>query len=270
MRYLHSNHETTPGWIVLAAACLLLTMSASAQESLPAPDGKNEFEVAAIKPHPEGDYSSFIGGAPGRYEASNVTAKFLVEQAFDVPADQVSGGPQWVESQRFDVNARIGDERWQEISKLHSSEQNQAVQLMVQSLLRERFHLAISHRPKELTVYALVVARGGLKLRPTGTPGPQEPTSGSFVMGMTQNDAPVSALARFLQMHFGRTVLDKTGASGLYDLSFYVPTPDENSAEAADSAIFQALEDQLGLKLVSRREMVDTIVIDHLEQPSEN
>ena len=90
------------------------------------------------------------------------------------------------------------------------------------------------------------------------------------MMGMTQSDVPVNALAVFLSSHFRRTVLDRTGLNGRYDIDFYVPNPEEGASDAADSAVFTALEDQLGLKVVSRKEVVDTIVIDHLEQPSEN
>jgi uncharacterized protein (TIGR03435 family) len=216
------------------------------------------------------DYTISSGGAPGRYQATNITAKLLIEQAFDLPSDQVTGGPSWMESQHFDVNAKIADEQWQEISKLHQEEQNRLIDGMLQSLLKERFGLAVSHHPRELTIYALVAAKGGPKLRVAGSPRPQEQMSGSFMMGMTQKDVPVTELAKFLSSHFNRTVLDQTGLTGRYDISLYVRSPEERGPEAADALIFEALEDQLGLKLVSRKEVVDTIVIDHLEQPSEN
>jgi uncharacterized protein (TIGR03435 family) len=142
---------------------------------------------------------------------------------------------------------------------------------MLQTLLTERFKLTASHHPRELTVYALVIAKGGPKLRVTGTPRPTEPhLEGTFLMAMTQDDVPVSALAIFLSSHFGRTVIDGTGLTGRYDISFAVPIPEDHAPEAADSSVFTALEDQLGLKLVSRKEVVDTIVIDHLEHPSDN
>lgn len=255
-------------FVVLLAACLLPLLSSWGQ-STPATPCPQEFEVATIKPHPAGDHSTMIGGAPGKYQATNASAKVLVEQAFDLPADQVSGGPDWVEAQRFDVNAKIADDCWEQLNKLHHEEQQKAIDLMLQSLLKDRFKLAVSHHPRQLMVYALVVAKGGPKLRPAGSPAPPS-VSGSFLMGMTQNNAPVSALAAFLSRHFRRTIVDQTGISGRYDINFYVPIPEENSAEVADSAVFQALEDQLGLKLVSRKMEVDTIVIDHMEQPSQN
>jgi uncharacterized protein (TIGR03435 family) len=89
-------------------------------------------------------------------------------------------------------------------------------------------------------------------------------------MAMDQKDIPITTLANFLSGHFRRTVLDRTGLTGKYDIKLEVGTPTDNSPDEADSAIFRALEDQLGLKLVSRKEVVDTIMIEHLEQPSAN
>ena len=89
-------------------------------------------------------------------------------------------------------------------------------------------------------------------------------------MGMDQKDIPITTLANFLSGHFRRTVLDRTGLIGNYDIKLEVGTPTDNSPDEADSAIFRALEDQLGLKLVSRKEVVDTIMIEHLDQPSAN
>lgn len=250
----------------MPASSAIAQNSSAVPDTSPKPDA---FEVATIKPHPGVDGVISSGGPPGRYNASNITAKMLIEQAFDLPADQVTGGPPWIESQHLDVNAKIADDRWQQISKLHNEEKTRAIDAMLQALLEERFGLVISHHPKELTVYALVLAKGGSKLPPAGSPRSKGP-SGSFMMGMTQNDIPVIALARFLSSHFHRMVLDQTGLTGRYDINFTVPIPEERTPEASDEAIFQALEDELGLKLVSRKAVVDTINIDHLEQPSEN
>jgi uncharacterized protein (TIGR03435 family) len=226
-----------------------------------------EFESAKISP--SADFVTSVGGPPGRFEAKNVTAKMLVQLAFNLPADQVSGGPPWAASQRFDVTAKISDAQWQDLNKLGDSLRNQLIQHMLQALVVERFHLAISHQEKDLLVFALVTAKSGAKLQVAGTPKP-ESIGRELVMSMDQDDAPVSALANALSAHFGRTVLDNTGLSRRYDIRLRVEIPDENSPEAVDRAIFTALEDQLGLKLVTRRRVLDTIVIDQLEQPTDN
>lgn len=263
--------------IAASLTFLVSTFATSAQTPVQTPEkgtvapAPEEFEVATIKPHPGTDPSIYWGGTPGRYDATNITVKMLVEQAFNLPSDQVTGGPAWAESQHFDLKAKIADARWQEISKLNSDDQYHAIEQMLQNLMRERFSLAISHHPKKLTVYALVQARGGAKLQVAGPSGPSRPSmQGSFLMGMTQDNASVGALATFLSSHFQRAVLDRTGLTGRYDINFYVANPEDHTPEAVDSAIFTALEDQLGLKLVSRKEVVDTIVIDQLEPPSEN
>jgi uncharacterized protein (TIGR03435 family) len=255
-------------------ACAALSSSVLAQ-SADSGTGRTarlpEFEAATIKPHTPGELVGPEGGLPGSFEAKNVTAKMLVELAFNVPRNQVFGGPPWIESQVFDVKATISDEQWQTLNKLDYDSRNQSIQQMLQSLMNRRFQLVVSHQPKDLMVFALVVSKSRSKLRVAGTPEPPElRDSRELAMAMDQHDVPVSALASFLSGRFGRMVLDCTGLSRRYDISLRVEIPDENSPDAVDSAIFRALEDQLGLKLVTRREVLDTIVIDHLEQPSEN
>jgi bla regulator protein blaR1 len=230
-----------------------------------------EFEVAVIKPHPKGPMITTIEWPPGRFEATNVTAKILVKEAFNVPDDQISGWPDWAESQRFDVVAKIADAQWAEMSKLDSHRQYQSIQLMLQSLLRERFQLAIRHKPEKLMSYALVVAKGGAKLRVPEAPKRTDPLdSGESFLTIDRKDVPLTELANFLSPHFKRAVLDQTGLSGKYDISLQVAIPEGSSSEEVEAAISKALEKQLGLTLVLRREVVDTIVIERLEQPSEN
>jgi uncharacterized protein (TIGR03435 family) len=260
--------------ILVLVACSVAVGAVSAQTANEVPDSGAkvpEFEVAVIKPHPAGDGLSSIGGPPGRYEAKNVSVKMLVEDGFNLPSDQITGGPSWIESQRFDVSAKIPDAQWDQVKNEGYAHQHDAMRPMLQSLLKDRFRLSITHQPKELTVYALVVARGGSKLRPAGSPAPPPPSENAgFMMAMNQENTPLTELTNFLAGHFGRTVVDSTGLTGKFDISFYVAMPADHSPEEADSAIFRALEDQLGLKLVSRKDIVDTIVIEHLEQPSAN
>ena len=189
--------------------------------------------------------------------------------AFNVASDRVSGGPQWVGFQRFDVTAKISDALWQDLNK-PDSDRDQIVRHMLQSLLIRRFQLAVTHQPKDLLVFPLVACKSGAKLHVAGTPMPQPIQGEPFLMAMERDDVPVSALASFLSAHFGRTVLDNTGLSRKYNIHLRVEIPDENSPDAVNRAIFSALEDQLGLKLATRRMVLDTIVIDHLEQPSDH
>jgi uncharacterized protein (TIGR03435 family) len=258
--------------LIVASAVLVSPLPAQSGAADINKDGDPaEFEVATINPHPANDFTFPVEGPPGRFEARNVTAIQLIELAFDIPAMQVSGGPAWASSQRFDVSAKISDSQWQDLNRLGDDDRRKlVVQQMLQSLLTRRFQLAVSHQQKDLLVFALVVAKSGAKLPEAGTPSPELNQSRELLMALNQNNVSVSALASFLSARFGRTVLDNTGLSRKYDISLKVEIPDDNSPEAVDRAIFKALEYQLGLKLVTRRWTVDTIAIDRLEQPSAN
>ena len=255
---------------LLLIACVVLSGSALGQGTdagLRNAFEQPEFETATISPHHAGEFVSSVGGPSGRFEAKNVTAKMLVQMAFNVASDRVSGGPQWVGSQRFDVTAKISDAQWQDLSR-PGNDPDQIVRHMLQSLLVQRFQLAVTHQERDLLVFALVACKSGLKLGVAGTPKPDAVEEKPLLMAMGQDDVPISALASFLSAHFGRTVLDNTGLSRRYDIHLRVEIPDENSPDAMNRAIFSALEDQLGLKLVTRRMVMDTIVVDRLEQPS--
>lgn len=212
---------------------------------------------------------STMGGRAERYQATNVTVKMLIESAFSMPADQISGGPPWMDKQRFDISAKVPDSAWDRIKNLRAVDQDEAKNLMLQGLLKERFGLVFSHQATDLTVYALVQTKGGAKLRPHGAPKPPE-KYGPSMMAMGQQDAPVASLAKFLAGHLRRTVVDETGLEGRFDFDLAVPLPTENTPEDRDTALFHALDDQLGLKLVSKKATVDTIHIEKLEEPSEN
>jgi len=178
-----------------------------------------------------------------------------------------------VDSQRFDVTAKLSESDWQKIDKLDYSRQQQVIRPMLQALLRERFQLEARHEPKELMVYALVTAKGGAKLRAAGEPKPPQPPDFGerpLLMTIDQKDISVGMLAEALTEQLGRTVVDQTGLAGRYDISFGVPVPPDSSGDEVEPAIFRALQDQLGLKLESRKAVVDTIVIERMEQPSPN
>jgi uncharacterized protein (TIGR03435 family) len=151
--------------------------------------------------------------------------------------------------------------------------------LRIQALLADRFQLQLHRETKELPLYALVVDKNGPKL--------QEPANGrkemDFETGRGQLKArniPMPYLTRYLSRGLGRVVVDKTGLGGKYDFALTwdpeeirvsappvdVPPPSDSNAPS----IFTALEEQLGLKLESRRGPVDVLVIEHVERPSEN
>ena len=159
---------------------------------------------------------------------------------------------------------------------------------MMQAMLADRFKLKAHRETKDLPMYALVVAKGGFKLKdadpnntyPNGIKGPDGVSHAGMMMMrrdmLTAQAVPISSLAGNLAGQLHRIVLDRTGLTGKYDITLRW-SPDEMSNEQQDAAttisapsIFTALDEQLGLKLESTRGPVDAIVVDHIEMPSEN
>lgn len=262
------------------------------------------FEVASIKPNRSGDLNRRImfQFLPGRLNATGITVKLLISMAYDVKEFQVSGGPGWIDSQRFDIDAKEEDSQAEEEHKLPPEKIREHNQLMMQSLLADRFKLKVSHQTKELPVYALVVAKNGPKLKeakpgdtyPNGIKGPDGVAHGGLFMmragggEMTGLGIPLANLVMMLSQQLGRNVLDQTGLKGNYDIHLKW-TPDEpqtamfsgpagakppgdNPAppDSSGPSIFTALQEQLGLKLDSTKGPVEILVVDHIEQPSEN
>jgi uncharacterized protein (TIGR03435 family) len=258
------------------------------------------FEVASIKPNHSPELRISIGFQPGRFVATGVTAKQLIALAYDVRDLQVSGGPSWVDSERYNIEAKEPDWVVEELPKLPPNQRVAQLRLMVQSLLADRFKLKLRHESKEHPLYALVVAKNGPKLQqakpgdtyPNGLKGPDGVgRAGMMNMGpgqLTGQGLPVESLARLLSEQLSRTVTDETGLKGDYDFKLqWTPEPSqgavlrgpeggnpgtENAAppESSGVSIFTAIQEQLGLKLESRKGLVDSLVIDHVEKPSEN
>jgi bla regulator protein BlaR1 len=260
------------------------------------------FEVASIKPNRSGDMRIGIRFQPGRFIANGMTVKQLIGLAYNVRDFQVMGGPSWISSDRFDIDAKEPDGFAEELAKLPPDQRRGKLGLLIQSLLADRFALKVSHASKELPVYALVVAKNGSKI-PEAKPGDTYPNgikrpdgrpaggAGMMTMGpgeLTGQGVPITFLVQQLSQQLGRTVLDQTGLKGIYDLTLKW-TPDPSSAamfqgppgggpgpdnppppDPSGPSIFTALQEQLGLKLESTKGAVEILVIDQVEKPSEN
>jgi uncharacterized protein (TIGR03435 family) len=260
--------------------------------------------VVSVKPNHGGAGGVMIRMAPGgRFEAQNITVKFLLEEAYDVKDNQISGAPGWLDSERFDIEAKpedapAGDKQNQDPQARHAR-----IMLMMQSMLADRFKLTLHHETKDLQLYALVVAKNGPKLHETTAPAIDPSASGPLPPGgpmprgsmrmtgrgdLTVAGVALSEFANVLSRQIGRLVVDKTGLTGSYDFTLKW-TPDEGQGQmfggpgggpdgrpappppdASGPSLFTALQEQLGLKLETQKGPVDTIVIDHVERPSEN
>jgi uncharacterized protein (TIGR03435 family) len=290
----------------LAALTVALTVDTLTTARLYAQSPSDEriaFEVASIKPTRSESGRTSFQFVPGRFTATNCTLKDLIQFSYFVQDYQLPKGPDWINSARYDIDAKVPDSIADDLRKLTQIQQvdpsNPIKQRLLQSLLADRFKLEIAYKKKAMPVYVLVVAKGGPKLAQTattpGAPGsnsqgapPNRPRLGITGRGqITGTGVPVSALATILSRQLGREVLDKTGLKGTYDLKLQW-TPDEtqplnlpergqtsapSSAAPSDSSglsIFTALQEQLGLRLESKKGTVDTLVINHVEQPSPN
>jgi uncharacterized protein (TIGR03435 family) len=288
--------RTLSGPGILAAMLLAIT----AFTLFGQPD-RPKFEVASIKPSAEQRFM-MVRPLPGRLTA-NAPVRLLMQNAYTAQSFQIVGGPAWVDSERYAIEAKAA-----------GNAGRTQIFLMLQSLIEDRFQLKIHRETRELPVYALVAAKSGLKLPPPkegncvdapvdSIPEPaggrmQPPMQGGPPVGrcgsvgvmavppvarMQGGKVPMTEFIRMLSMVLGRTVIDKTGFKGLFDVRLdflpdevtpaLPPPPPDAAGASPDSntaSILSALPEQLGLRLESTKGPVEVIVIDHVERPSAN
>jgi uncharacterized protein (TIGR03435 family) len=219
------------------------------------------FEVASIKPaNADGAVASqtYPGG---RLIAHNLTLKHLIRWAYDVNGFLISGGPSWVNSQVWDVDAK--PERAQDDSRAGAL-------AMLQTLLTERFHLEFHRDTVQTAGYLLAGAKKGPKLQfvregEMGSNSGFENAPGKIVA----HEMPMSRLAKALTNQLGVPVVEQTGLQGVYDFKVEW-NPDEATTDSPSPSIFTALREQLGLELRPAKVDVQNFVIDRAERPTAN
>lgn len=290
--------------LVLVAVALGVVMASYAfparAQVLHASGPRPSFEVASIRPSPPDEQPGRMVG-PDRFVARVTTVKEMLMYAYGLGFDgELSGGPHWIATDTFTIEATPGRAQADELSKMSRDDRDEQMRLMMQSLLEERFGLKVSFEKKDLPVYELVVAKGGLKCpkddssppaiantaRPrfgwSAAPAPPPPPP-----GWHPPIAPEEIHARAVApLHFrtkgwpfwlvvtmlshqpelgGRMVIDKTGLDGSYDCQATW------AREGGDGpSFFTAIQDQMGLKLEPEKAPVEVLVVDHVERPSEN
>lgn len=246
------------------------SFGSASQDQAPASSSMRQrvFEVVSIKPNKSGT-SGGIQGLPNGERYMNTTLDILVKDAYgSFSEDQVVGMPSWAKSDRYDIEVRVDADTANEWKTLSNKERFKQEQPMLQAMLADRCKLKVHLETKELPVYDLVIAKGGLKMKEAA---PGEENTGRFSEGELIGHAmPIENLV-FALPSDGRSVVDKTGLGNKkfdFDLKW---TPD-NRIEAGDSgpSLFTALEEQLGLKLVSSKAPGTVLVVDHMERPSPN
>jgi uncharacterized protein (TIGR03435 family) len=252
------------------ATALLLSATVLAQT-------EPSFDVVSIRRNMSGHDGG--GGRPrgGGYTFTNVTVRSLISLGYGLPFDRILGGPSWMASDRYDIDAS-GKE----------STTLQETGVKVRSLLRDRFRLAVHMDRRDLPVYLLVLARAdgrlgpGLRRSSVDCTDPEARRNAvaaardaRIVCGLTfdpgvftAGGVAISTILGELTAASGRAVIDRTGLTGNYNIELkWTPQPDPNSDNVS---IFTAVQEQLGLKLESGSAPLDVVVIDRIERPTEN
>ena len=251
------------------------------------------FEVASIKPNKSGNSGWLMAPQPGgRVVAENVPLRALIQAAYQLRAFQVLGGPGWLDTERFDIAAKAAG----------NPNPNEMLP-MLRTLLAERFKLAVHTETREQPIYALTLSLSdgklGSRLRasdancaaaarnalPTRADPNRPPPCGDFRMSagrLIATGMSMEHLALRLSERVNRPVQDRTALAGVFDLDLefsadqlHQPGPpganaNPGPADPSAPSLFTALQEQLGLKLESTRGPVEILVIDHVEQPTDN
>lgn len=290
---------TVIGAFGLASAVFGHSLAQSQSATSPAP--AFEYEVASIKPNRSGGNIATASTTEARFMATNVTLQSLLLKAYGVQDFQISGAPSWLNAERFDIAAEMEDTVAEAIKKLDPAERGLARQQMLRALLMDRLRLSIHHENKDIPIYTLVIGRNGSKLKEAKEgdtyPDGLKSSGGHGGTGIWQTGGrggtevvtgqgvSIADLAATLSRSLDRPVLDKTGLTGKYDFAFNWADMNQLQASSDNApagrpatlpldvggpSLFSAIQEQLGLRLVSGKGPGDIIVIDHVERPSEN
>jgi uncharacterized protein (TIGR03435 family) len=227
---------------------------------------------------------------PKGFKAVNASLLSIIQEAYGIQANQIVGPPE-LKSAAYDIEVKMqgSPANAQETDPLLTQPE---IRNQLQALLADRFKLALHHQSKELPSYMLVVGENGSKLQPTKfadypdtATGPDGKgihrmmmqLGGGQVRGIGAQKSSMAEFARQLSMQLGKNVVDKTGMTGQYDFNLQWSEAAANSDGATNDAVpaagpslFDAIQEQLGLKLVPQQGPVDVVVIDHVELPEAN
>jgi uncharacterized protein (TIGR03435 family) len=230
-----------------------------------APATSPVFEAASIKldTHADGADSE---GTPGLLRAQ-MTLKRYIAYAYDVKDFQVTGGPNWIALDHYDITAKLERVDPQKPAGMQIRE-------ALRTLLAERFQLTFHHESKEVGGYALLTAKGGLKLTPVADAGDHGTSSrGGLTRELTATQVDMPRVAAFLARETGSPVVDQTHIPGVYTFTLEWAREDSRNAspeQAELPSLFTALQEKLGLRLEARKVPVDLLIIDSAKRPSEN
>lgn len=259
------------------------------------------FSVVSVRPSKPDDESTHSATNSDSYHAERTTMKDVLAYAFGMGYDQeLDGGPPWMRNERFDINGKLDAEEAVAIKTMSRDDREEKMRLMVQSLLKDRFHLTYHFEAREIPVYRLQIAKSGFKcprdttslpaipdpskprFRWSAAPAPPPPPPGWHEPSPTEHKRMMASL----HMHTkgwpwwliatslshqpelsGKPVIDDTGLEGPYECDLQWS---QEGSEGTNQYFFQAIQDQLGLKLQPSRGPVEVLVVDSIDHPSEN
>lgn len=241
---------------------MLRTLLAATLAVGSSPAATLSFDVASVRVSNTGGRRESIHASPDAVTMRNVSLRSCIAWAYHMVGYQVSG-PDWLSTERYDI-----------VAKSAGAAPEDDLRTMMQALLADRFKVESHRQTREMSAYVLVVGKGGPKVHESQTEGEPSIQPDRGRMTVTLQRARVSQLVELLSNFFHAPVIDETGLKGSYDLTVniakYMPLAGDGPPDPL-SLITTGLQEELGLKLESRKTAVDLVVVDHAEKaPTEN
>ncbi|MBV9181310.1 MAG: TIGR03435 family protein [Acidobacteria bacterium] len=280
--------------LLWTAACLALALPIVYGLFNPAP-GRAEsalgfapkYTIVSIKPHPEDNNGVnrakiMVSLKDASLMARGISPQALIQLAYRVQDTEVVGTPDWLGSLKFDIDASVDKAVADQLQKLNEDQRGILAQPLLQGLLADQFKLKVHQETRELPAYLLTVAEGGSKMQKQS-----DDKHGMMHMGtgeLSSQGTPLDLLSAQLSMRLGRPVVDKTGLTGNYAYSLHwtpdadertrmqqkeLIAPDSSASDESAPPLSTAIQEQLGLTLQPVTTRVQVLVVDHIEQPSE-
>ncbi len=281
--------------------CILLLCSVASAQLLHPASPMPSFDVVSVRPTNPNQDLGRGSVSPDSYRAERTTIKQVLAYAFGLGYDkELANAPSWITNDHFDIQGKLDEEQVASLRKLSRDDRDVQMSLMVQSMLVERFHLTYHFETRELPLYLLEIAKGGLKCPrdTTSKPAIADPSNPRFRWSEAPAPPPpppgwhppspseqkvlmqslhlrtkgwpfwliVATLSHQPELQ-GRPVIDKTGLEGAYDCEM---NWSQAESDGTGQFFFTAVRDQLGLTLHPSKGPVEVLVIDSISQPSEN
>lgn len=249
----------------LAISTVILCMLPNLETAQDKSSANFSYEVVSVRPF-KGESQGIYSGRSSFH--SDVTLSSLIEFAFDVrQPEQISGIPHWADSERYAVQAKADDKTIAAMGKMSFQDQLVLRRQMCVAMLVDRFGLKFHDEEKQVPVYELVIAKSGPKLTKSMDKGSSSSMGGGTLKG---TGMATSEIAQRLSGPAGRMIIDKTGLEGRFNVQMSWTVDDSAGSDDLRPSLFTAIQEQLGLRLVSSRATIAIVVIDALTKPSEN